>query len=312
VNQLLQRRVLLVTGKGGVGRTTVAASIALAAAAAGKRVLLADIGVPGDTYSPLARLFHREALPREPDSLRDGVFGVLLWPRAGHERFLRDVVRLGPLVKVAMASRALGRFLDAAPSLNEMGLFYHFLELVRQRRDDGQPRHEMLILDMPATGHTLALATLPEALLRLLPTGPIAEALREGQGYLYDARSAAALVVTLPEALPVTEAVELVDGLRGAKLPVGAVIVNKWIDDEFDATERELLTDALEPTRASGVKREVYGAARFAAVGGARREVERVSLATGAPILRLPEVPAQGDALLDALAASFATRGVAE
>ncbi len=313
MEHILSKRVLLISGKGGVGRTTLSAAIAVAGAAAGKRVLLTEIGVPGGDYSPLARLFGRDCFAGAPETLKTAAVpagspgllrGSLLWSRAGHEQFLRTVIPVSALVRAAMGSKALSRLLDAAPSFNEMGVFYHLLSYLRETRKDGSPEHDLVIIDMPATGHALALASLPEILLRLMPVGPIAEALRAGQGYLNDPKRAAAYVVTLPETLPVTESIELVEGLRSVHVPVGGVIVNKWVDDEFSAEERA----ALAPLLAS---REFYGTLRFGAVEKARAEVERLAKLSGARILKVSEVPAQGDTLLTAVASALQIRSAA-
>jgi arsenite/tail-anchored protein-transporting ATPase len=323
VEHILSKRVLLISGKGGVGRTTLSAAIAVAGAAAGKRVLLTEIGIPGGDYSPLARLFGRDSFASVPESLRpsaNGGFqkdkdnnktraqgllrGSLLWSRSGHEQFLRTVIPVNALVRAAMGSKALSRLLDAAPSFNEMGVFYHLLSFLRDTRPDGTPEHDLIIIDMPATGHALALASLPEILLRLMPIGPIADALREGQSYLNDAKRAAAYVVTLPETLPVTESIELVEGLKNVRVPVGGVIVNKWVADEFSSEERA----ALAPLLAS---REFYGALRFGAVEKARGEIDRLARLTGVRILKVSELLAQGDALLDAVALSMQPRSAA-
>jgi len=299
---ILSKRVVLVTGKGGVGRTTLAAAIALAAASAGKRVVLAEIGAPPSehtrstgarAWSPLARIFGRETLPVTPEVVHPGVRGVLLWSRTGHEAFLRTVVPVGPLIKVAMGSRALSRLLDAAPSFNEMGVYYHLLELLRAKDND------LIVVDMPATGHTLALAGLPDILLRLMPSGPIADALREGQRWLHDADRAGAWIVTLPETLPVTEAIELGEGLRQVKVAVGGVLLNKWVEDEFHPDERA----ALEPLLAS---RDFYGALRFAATARARDEAERLAHGAEARVTRVPELEAHGLPLVQELAAALA------
>ncbi len=120
---LFGTRVALVTGKGGVGRTTLSAAMALAGAKSGKRVLLTEIGEVEGIYSPLARTFGRDSLPIDPEPLAPGVDGCLLWPRKGHEAFFRTVIPFGAVVKAAMGSSALRRLLDTAPSFREMGIF---------------------------------------------------------------------------------------------------------------------------------------------------------------------------------------------
>jgi len=291
----LTKRVLLVTGKGGVGRTTLTAALARAAAQAGRRVLIAEIGEPDGDYSPLARLFGRETLPPQVIHLEPGVKGCLLYSRVGHALFLERVLPITTLVRAAMRSKALNKLLDAAPSFNEMGVFNHLLSLIKETRKDGEPEHQLIIVDMPATGHTLALTALPDVLLRLMPTGPISELLREGQKYLYDPEFSAATIVTLPETLPVTECLELVDGLRKTRVKVGTILVNKVVADPFDEQERAFLD-----THIAG--HPFFGKTRFLTMAQIEKSIDRLQRHAGAPVVAVPEFPQTGDELVSAIA----------
>lgn len=277
----LNRRVVLVTGKGGVGRTTVAVALARAAAKAGKRVLLTEVGDPEGGHSACARRFGVDHLTPEPRPLGDGVSGAHLWARTGHESFLATVLPAPPLVRAAVRSKALSKFLIAAPSFHEMGVFYHLLTLLKAERRDGSPVHELVIIDMPATGHALALTGLPDILLRLIPGGPIARAMREGQSYMNDPRSAAAWIVTLPEQLPVTESLELLEGLRETKVPVGPIVLNRFPADPFTSEERAALEAVLHV-------QPMHGSMAFHRIATAAEQDERLSHAD-VPVLRLPE-----------------------
>lgn len=298
---LLTRRIILITGKGGVGRTTMTAAIARAAVRMGRRVLIAEIGQPDGDYSPLARLYGRETLPDEIEELEPGVHGQLLWARQGHQLFVERILPVQALARAAMRSKALSRLLDAAPSFNEMGIFYQLLDLLKKKRPDGSPVHETILVDMPATGHTLALTGLPEVLLRLMPTGPIAELLREGQSYLNDPRKATCCVVTLPETLPVSESLELIEGLRETKMDVGAVLVNKYITDYFTPQERAWLSERLE-------EQNVFGRTRFLAMAQIERSMQRLHTHSQAPVWPVPEFSSLGSALIDEVSASLIPR----
>ncbi|MEZ4470924.1 MAG: ArsA family ATPase [bacterium] len=281
------RRIHLLTGKGGVGRTTVTAALARASAHQGRRVLLLELGDPDEGASPLARLFGREHLPIAPEPMEPGLWGARLWAPTGHEGFLKSHLPGGALISAALRSKALSRFLVAAPSFHEMGLFYHLLMLI-----EAQPAWDQIILDMPATGHALALTGLPEILLRLIPRGPIAKAMRAGQAHMNDPAQADAWVVALPEQLPVTEAIELMGGLRATGMTVGGVLLNRMPHDPFNAAEQVELAGWLSGRAVHG--EVAWGRPVDARTAAARLRAEVAEL----PIISLPEVPADPDRAL--------------
>lgn len=298
MDDLLSKRVVLITGKGGVGRSTVAAALAHAAQRAGKRVLLTEVGDGSDDYSALAELFGQNQLPREAAPIAPGITGAQLLSETGIKLFLTAVLRMPVLARTALAFEPLRRLFSAAPSLRELGVFYHLLTYLRARLADGQPEHEVILIDMPATGHTLALTGLPQVILQLVSRGPIAEALREGQSYLNDPARAGAYVVTLPETLPISEALELLEGLERSSMPQGGVFLNRVPADGFTPEEAHALTHLLET-------QPLFGADGFLRIGSSRSALERLRGATAIPILQLPELEQSGGALVDLLAGAL-------
>ncbi len=303
MHDVFDKRVALITGKGGVGRTTVTAALARAAAAKGIRVLVTEIAEPEGDYTPLARLFGRDNLPVEPVQLEPGIKGCVLWYRRGHEHFFPRVSPVRALVKAAMRSSALRKLLDSAPSFREMGVFNHMFALAEERREDGEYEHELLILDMPASGHTLGLTGLRRRLLELAPTGPIAQVLDDGRAYFVDPKVTGAFVVTLPETLPVTECLELIEGLVDHGTPVGGVIVNRVLSDPFTPAERK----ALEPHASESL----FGMARFKGIPHSAKALANLKASTDQPIHEIPEFPQQGDELIDTIAKVLDDRGEA-
>lgn len=279
----LSRRIHLVTGKGGVGRTTVAAALALAAARHGKRVLLTEIGDPEGGFSAVGRKFGRDHLTPDPKPLGEtGLLGCHVWAAKGQELFAHSVIPAGPLIRAALNSKALRKFVTAVPSLYELGLFYHLLTLLKAENKDGRPTHEVIVADMPATGQTLALTSLPRILLDALPEGPIPRYMREGQSFLNDPEKCAAWVVTLPELLPVTEALELIEGLRSTEVEPGGVILNRVPEDPFDPAERAALEKLL-------ARQPMHGELAFRRIGIARDAADRLYKESDIPIFELPE-----------------------
>ena len=292
--RILDRRVHLVTGKGGVGKTAVTAALARAAARHGKRVLVLDFGDHEVAESPLGSLFGRPRLSETPVAVAENLWVGHLWAPAGHEGFLSSVLS-GPLARGALRSKALRKFLEAAPSFHEMGIYYHLLMLLEATLTrGGPPRHEVLVLDMPATGHTLALTDLPRQLDALMPVGPIAKAMARGKAFMNNPDRAAAWVVTLPEQLPVSEALELVEGLRATNVAPGGILLNRVPADPFTPEGRVELGAWLADGRH-------HGAASLRRLTGAHESEARLRAEADVPVVALPEV-AEGapDAALEA------------
>jgi hypothetical protein len=249
------------------------------------RTLVCDIGDDPTDYSPLARHFGRDRLPLDCEGLTDSISGVALLARTGQELFLRTALHSAALARAALSSDALRRLLAAGPSFREMGVFFQLLTYLRRKGKDGRPEHPLVLVDMPATGHTLSLTGLPDLLLRMVPRGPIASALREGKSYLNDPQKAAAWVVTLPETLPVSEALELLEGLADTSMPIGGVIVNRVPVDPFYPAERAALRPII-------LKYDPLGGESFHRPELAAREMNRLRAATPVPVLTVPELPA--------------------
>ncbi len=283
MNGLFERRVILVTGKGGVGRTTLTAALARAAAANGKRVLVSEVEeLSRQGHCPLAEMFGAHNLHTDPIRLTENIQGVQLQAETGAARFLTKLFKVEALSKLALRTNVLLRIMQAGPSLHEMGVFYHLLSLLEERHENGEYRHELILIDMPATGHTLALTELPQILARLVSRGPVAEALRQGQAILNNPKTGTACVVTIPEPLPVSESLELIDGLKKTGMDVGAILVNRFPTVEFSPEE------AAAILAFDGI-RERTGFSEFSRNQRAHSSLERLQANTHVPITIVPE-----------------------
>ena len=240
-NAFAKHRIALITGKGGVGKTTLSAAIGRSLARSGRRVLLTEPAYSETDELPLARLLGLSTNPKGFVNVNENLTYTALRARTGHETFLRTVIPTPRLIRAALRSRAVARFLIAAPSLHEMGLFYHILTLLNEKGSDGSQAFDHIFVDMPATGHALALTQLPDILLRLIPSGPIARALRQGQDIINDPEQGTAWVVSLPLQLPVTESLELVAGLGDSHMHCSGVLLNMMPREVFAPEEREQL-----------------------------------------------------------------------
>jgi anion-transporting ArsA/GET3 family ATPase len=305
LEELLSARVLLVTGKGGTGKTTLAAALGRLAAARGKRVLLAEIGQEeigaksAATQSPLLESLgvpgpQSSGAPRE---IAANLWAVLLTPEAGHRAFLHDVLPFGFLIDRALRAEPLKRFLAAAPAFSELGVLYRGLQFVKAERG-GVPEWDLVVIDAPASGHALAFATLPQMLLKVIPGGPIGRTAREGISILTDPRRTVAVIATLPETLPVSEALELAAGLARSNLRVHGIVANQMPADPFSPAEHEALAALLGNTR-------VLGSRTLQRLGRAQAALRRLREAA-ARVLVVLEQDERGTGLVSAVAAALA------
>src|SRR5262245_14634909 len=219
---LAEKRLVMITGKGGVGKTALAGALARRARAQGRRVLLGEVAP--DLHAPsilLGAFGQPKPKGEEPVKLDGGLFGVRLSPPIGHKLFLRSALKVRLLVDGAMKSAALTRFLMAAPTFPEIGVLYQLVTLLRMKDFD------QFYLDLPATGHAVGFAALPSVVVRVAPSGLIGETVKEGLDFLNDPKRTSAVVVTLPEAMPVTEAGELIGALRQHKIDVAGAVLNQ-------------------------------------------------------------------------------------
>lgn len=293
VDALFSKRVVLISGKGGVGRTVCSAALAHAAAVRGRRVLVADLEEPSsERRSALARLYGMAQLPAEPVAVGPHIDGVLVQTEYGTELFLKSIVNRA-LVGLAMRSRSLQRLLYAAPSFREMGMFFHLLHLL-EREEKGRPRYDFVVADMPATGHALAMTSLPDILLGLMPRGPVAEAFKRGQAIFNNPELTGSWIVTLPETLPVSETLELLAGFVKTRMPIGGLIVNRRPANPFTDAERASLRSFL-------ADKQVRGTRNLDRIDQADAAIERLREGARHHIAVLPELEAEGDELVELL-----------
>jgi anion-transporting ArsA/GET3 family ATPase len=284
LKNLFDKRTVLVAGKGGVGKTTVSAGIARAAADHGKRVLVAEVAYETDSPTPLADMLGVANASEEPTPIGERLWMALLTPHGGHLHFLRDALPMRVLADAAMKSAAIRRFLLAAPSLAEMGVLYKLLELLRRTRSDGSHEFDLIVVDLPATGHALGLAQVPSAILKVVTRGPIHDAVKEGLTRMRDPQETGTVIVTLPETLPTSEAIELARGIAEHHVPLAAVVVNRVPRDPFTPSERL----ALETLHLD--VQHVLGARSLPRIDRASESIARIEAELGRKPIALPEV----------------------
>jgi anion-transporting ArsA/GET3 family ATPase len=312
LDSLLARRLVVLTGKGGVGKSVVGAALALAARGRGKRVLLVEVAAP---LEAARRLGGPPSRGRETE-VQPGLFTLNLDPQTVMDEYVRHMVKLDLVARRVLASPIYHRFFAAAPGLKELMVFGKIMVLEEARkRLSREPLWDTIVVDAPATGHGLAYLKVPLAASRAVPVGPIGHNARRILTMLRDRERTALLVVAAPEEMAAVEAVEL---YHAAEEDVGvepqAVVLNACHERRFsDADEAEVLRLAT-----SGAAGELEpGVPLAAAVRAARRQIrrrkltrfyrDRLARSLEAPLVSLPFLfretlgPAELRTLADAL-----------
>jgi anion-transporting ArsA/GET3 family ATPase len=292
---ILDRRLVVVTGKGGVGKTSVAAALGLVAARAGRRTIVAEVARRTDVagaFGTLAGAFEERELAR-------GLFHISVDPQDALEEYLRDQLP-GPLAQALAASRAFTLLAAATPGLRELLTVGKLWELAQlDRRTPGAAAYDLVVVDAPATGHGVAVLSAPRAFAGAAAAGPIARQASRIDAMLADPAQTAIVAVTRAEELPVAETIALRDDLRDRLgLPLAAVVANRLEPDRFAPREGTALAGRGEHPAV---------AAALAGHGRARRQraqLARLRRATGLAPLRVRHHP--GGADLPALAAELA------
>ncbi len=285
---LTARQLIVVTGKGGVGKTTIAAAVARRVAEAGRRVLLLEI----DPRESLHQLLGTEPSAGAIVKVTSRLAAQNLQPRAVVEGLVREKIPLGVFARKVIANPVFQHFADGAPGLKEMAVLGYALRTV-----EGDYRHkaDCVVLDAPATGHGASMLAAPLLLADLVGGGQLGEMAKSLAGFIADPERTGVVLATLAEEMPVQEAIELIALLeQRIGRPPELVVANA------------LYPPYIESPRAPRVELAVRDLWRL------RREVNERELLrlrqhwTG-PLAELPLLPLdRGPALLDALKARLA------
>jgi anion-transporting ArsA/GET3 family ATPase len=240
---LLGRRLLFFTGKGGVGKSTVAAAMALLAADHGKRVLVVDV----DAKGTITDHFEHAPVGFKPREVAPGVCALAMDTEASLREYLRlnlkvpVVGRLGPLAHV------LDFVATAAPGVKEVLTIGKICWEVRESIE-GRADWDLVIVDAAATGHVISQLGAPDAIRDLVAVGPVRSQTEWMTDILADPAITALNVVATPEEMPVAETIDLVARARAeVEVPLGCVIVNRVLPELFTHADEDVFEALREP-----------------------------------------------------------------
>lgn len=285
----LDRRFIVVAGKGGVGRTTVAAALAVLLARRGRRVLLAHVR----SRQRVERLLGCGKVDEQIRRVEPNLWAVNMNPRAALRERGMMVLKLRMVYRAVMENRLVKHFLRAIPSLDEYSMlgkaWYHTTE-----KSAGEWRFDTVVFDGPATGHLLTMLRIPQVILDAVPEGPLTRDALKIRDLLVDPVRTGMWIVSLAEEIPVTEAVDLYQAAR-EKLGIQAqrLVINAIYPSEL--AEQPALSDGLDSLLRGGQEPVLGPLVSSALTLRSRRQIndeylERLAREIPLPTVKLPHL----------------------
>lgn len=291
IEQLSRRQLVVVTGKGGVGKTVVSATLGRALAAAGRRTLVVEVDPRENLHQMLGTPpSGGDILQAEPR-----LWVQNLKPRQVLDQVVRDQIKLELITRRVLDSPIYQQFATGAPGLKEIAILGHAYRLLHGMGEPGTPEIETVILDAPATGHGVALLAAPALVSEVITKGPFSRMAGDLATLIADPERCGIVVVTQAEEMPVEEAIELRTALRDrVRRDPELLVVNG------------LYPQAPPPPPAQGAENELVTLWRRRR-GLNDRELARLRESWPGPRVELPQLPLdRGLALLGTLGRCFA------
>lgn len=199
LDAILDRRLLIISGKGGVGKTTIAAALGIFASRRSKRVLLAEVEGKGS----LAGMLGMEELTPEPVQVRPNLFAMNISPEEALEEYFQVQLHMKRIAKPLISSQLADYVTHAAPGLRDILMLGKVWYAATRKKE-----FDLIVLDTPAAGHAVSMLRSPEGFLHAVPIGPLAGHARQVLEWLKDPSEVAIHLVCLPEEMPVNETIE--------------------------------------------------------------------------------------------------------
>lgn len=261
MHPLDKRRFLFITGKGGTGKTTTAAALAMALADRGHRVLLAMT----EARERFSTLFGVPPLGDSIVRVAPNIDAVKISPEAALREYGEMILRSRAVYNAVFDNKYVRSFFAAVPGLYQWAMlgkaWYHSTEQLA----DGRRRYDIVLFDAPATGHGLEMLRVPKVIVSVAPPGLLRRDAERAWAMFQDPSYAGVVIVTLAEDMPANESIELAEAVRGELgLPIARLVVNAVLEQLFEDDERRVLLAERELASADPGDEAIAAATRRA------------------------------------------------
>ncbi len=247
---LLERRLLFVTGKGGVGKTAIAAALGQLAASHGARTLLCEVDAKGN----LAGAFETGPTAFKEREIAPGLWAMSMDTEASLKEYLSLHLKVPLLSRLGPLARTFDFVANAAPGVKEILVVGKLCYEVRERH------YDLVVVDAPASGHIVGQLAAPQAMRDLVQVGKVRDQTSWMLDILADPTQTGVVIVATPEEMPVTETLELTARLRDETVvDVAAVVVNRVLPELFTRSEEEVFRALREPEPEAALAAAVGG-----------------------------------------------------
>ncbi len=303
-----------VTGKGGVGKSTIAATMAIAFRDAGYRTLLIDL--TEESNSSAANVLTDRAIGYEPEAVSPALFAMRMNATKALQEYAQIRLRIKSVANRLVGNPVIEQFAQAAPGFRELLILGKIWALANETQPRSRhPRYEAIIVDAPATGHGMGLLRMAGIVARMFVIGPVAAEAREVDEFVTDPDRSEVVLVSLPEELPVTETIQLASGLVESNIPIAKIIANCVTPERYSNADLIQLQEAQN----RDLKNDDVSDALWSAIADAMRhsdqkvEIDRLTTDLSEyEVVKVPEVIATDDnprLLVNALAELVARQG---
>jgi len=246
---LLDRRLLFVTGKGGVGKSTVAAGLALLAAERGKRTLVCEVDAKGG----LADFFETSTTDFEPREVQPRLFAMSMDTEESLKEYLSLQLKIPLVARIGPLARTFDFIANAAPGVKEILTVGKLCWEVRERH------YDLVVVDAVASGHIVGQLAAPQGINELVKVGLVRNQTGWVLDILNDPKQTGAIIVSAPEEMPVNETIDLAERLqKETDVDLAAVVVNRVLPELFSRNEEAIFDRLREPANAAALA-EILG-----------------------------------------------------